>query len=72
LKRFQKPDGGVDLYLASFGPAAGESRANCPLKRGTPRLSRSPKRRKQADCSKKSFDPYAVTPREPSDAARVR
>ena len=38
VEEFQKAGiGGVDLYLASFGPALEEFSRHWPLKRGTPR-----------------------------------
>ncbi|MEX2281101.1 MAG: DUF1156 domain-containing protein, partial [Gemmatimonadota bacterium] len=61
---------GVDLYLASFGPALQEFSRNWPLKRGQPRVEPKAKRRKQADIFDAPFDPYAVTPDDALDAAR--
>ena len=62
---------GVDLYLASFGPALEEFSRHWPLKRGTPRPEpQSKKRRKQAELFAEEFDPYAVTPEDALDAAR--
>ena len=46
--------GGVDLYLACFGPALEEFSRNWPLRRGTPRPEPSKKRRKQADLLKRN------------------
>lgn len=63
--------GGVDLYLASFGPALEEFSRHWPLKRGTPRPEPlAKKRRKQAELFEEEFDPYAVTPEDALDAAR--
>ncbi|MBX5249963.1 DUF1156 domain-containing protein [Rhizobium sp. NLR4b] len=69
---FQKAGiGGVDLYLASFGPALEEFSRHWPLKRGTPRPEPlAKKRRKQAELFEEKFDPYAVTPEDALDAAR--
>lgn len=62
---------GVDLYLASFGPALEEFSRHWPLKRGTPRPEPlAKKRRKQAELFEEAFDPYAVTPEDALDAAR--
>ncbi|SIR28567.1 DNA methylase [Bosea sp. TND4EK4] len=62
---------GVDLYLASFGPALEELSKHWPLKRGTPRAEpASRKRRKQADIFDEVFDPYAVSPEDALEAAR--
>ncbi|MGH1591132.1 hypothetical protein ACRBEV_25610 [Methylobacterium phyllosphaerae] len=62
---------GVDLYLASFGPALEEFSKHWPLKRGTPRPElTSRKRRKQAEIFEETFDPYAVTPEDALEAAR--
>jgi putative DNA methylase len=62
---------GVDLYLASFGPALEEFSRHWPLKRGTPRPEPlAKKRRKQAELFEEEFDPYAVTPEDALDAAR--
>ncbi|MBG0794732.1 DUF1156 domain-containing protein [Methylocystis sp. H62] len=62
---------GVDLYLASFGPALEEFSKHWPLKRGTPRPEPLAKRRrKQAEMFEEPFDPYAVTPEDALEAAR--
>ncbi|MHA6731234.1 DUF1156 domain-containing protein [Devosia sp. A369] len=72
VEQFQQSGvSGVDLYLASFGPALEEFSRHWPLKRGSPRpepLAR--KRRKQAELFEEAFDPYAVTPEDALDAAR--
>lgn len=72
VEEFQKAGiGGVDLYLASFGPALEEFSRHWPLKRGTPRPEPLAKRRrKQAELFEEEFDPYAVTPEDALDAAR--
>jgi putative DNA methylase len=63
--------GGVDLYLASFGPALEEFSKHWPLKRGTPRPKpEALKRKRQAEIFEEEFDPYAVTPEDALDAAR--
>ena len=62
---------GVDLYLASFGPALEEFSRHWPLRRGTPRekpLER--RRRRQKVLFEEAWDPYAVTPEDALDAAR--
>jgi putative DNA methylase len=72
VEEFQKAGiSGVDLYLASFGPALEEFSRHWPLKRGTPRPEPlAKKRRKQAELFEEEFDPYAVTPEDALDAAR--
>ncbi len=72
VEEFQKAGiGGVDLYLACFGPALEEFSRHWPLKRGTPRPEPlAKKRRKQAELFEEEFDPYAVTPEDALDAAR--
>jgi adenine-specific DNA methylase len=63
--------GGVDLYLACFGPALEEFSRHWPLKRGTPRAKpEALKRRRQAEMFEDEWDPYAVTPEDALDAAR--
>lgn len=63
--------GGVDLYLACFGPALEEFSRHWPLQRGTPRPKpEALKRRKQAEMFEEEWDPYAVTPEDALDAAR--
>ena len=62
---------GVDLYLASFGPALEEFSRHWPLKRGTPReLPAERRRRRQQVLFEEEWDPYAVTPEDALDAAR--
>ncbi|TIL58537.1 MAG: DUF1156 domain-containing protein [Mesorhizobium sp.] len=72
VEEFQKAGiSGVDLYLASFGPALEEFSRHWPLKRGTPRPEPvAKKRRKQAELFEEEFDPYSVTPEDALDAAR--
>ena len=62
---------GVDLYLASFGPALEEFSRHWPLKRGTPReVPEERRRRRQQVLFEEEWDPYAVTPEDALDAAR--
>jgi adenine-specific DNA methylase len=62
---------GVDLYLASFGPALQKFSEHWPLRRGTPRPQPEVrKRRKQAELFEEEWDPYEVTPEDALDAAR--
>lgn len=62
---------GVDLYLASFGPALEEFSRHWPLKRGTPRpVPQERKRRKQHEMFDDDYDPYAATPEDALEAAR--
>jgi putative DNA methylase len=58
--------GGVDLYLASFGPALQVFSENWPLKRGRP----VQKPRDLDLLPGEGFDPYAVRPEDALDAAR--
>jgi len=60
---------GVDLYLASFGPALEAFSRHWPLSRGTPAPEPKKKRRTQADMFEE-FDPYAVRPEDALNAAR--
>ena len=63
--------GGVDLYLASFGPALEEFSRHWPLQRGTPRKRpEEGRRRRQTALFEEAWDPYAVTPEDALDAAR--
>ena len=70
VKEFQKAGiGGVDLYLASFGPALEEFSRHWPLQRRSPRPK--PKQRKrQLDIFAEEWDPYATTPEDALDVAR--
>ena len=62
---------GVDLYLASFGPALEEFSRHWPLKRGTPReIPVERRRRRQQTLFEEEWDPYAATPEDALDAAR--
>ena len=62
---------GVDLYLASFGPALEEFSRHWPLKRGTPReVPEERRRRVQQELFAEEWDPYAATPEDALDAAR--
>ena len=60
---------GVDLYLASFGPALEAFSRHWPLTRGTPAPEPKKKRRTQGDMFE-VFDPYAVRPEDALNAAR--
>lgn len=72
VEEFQKAGiAGVDLYLASFGPALEKFSEYWPLQRGTPRPEEeAKKRRKQAALFEEEIDPYAVTPEDALTAAR--
>jgi hypothetical protein len=74
IKEFQDAGiGGVDLYLACFGPALQKFSEHWPLKRGTPRPQPEVrKRRKQAKMFEEPWDPYEVTPEDALDAAPSR
>ena len=62
---------GVDLYLASFGPALEEFSRHWPLTRGTPReMPKERRRRQQQELFEDGWDPYAATPEDALDAAR--
>ncbi|WP_375383345.1 hypothetical protein [uncultured Sphingomonas sp.] len=60
---------GVDLYLASFGPALEAFSRHWPLTRGRPATEPKKKRRTQGDMFEE-FDPYAVRPEDALNAAR--
>ncbi|MEQ1897463.1 MAG: DUF1156 domain-containing protein [Vicinamibacterales bacterium] len=62
--------GGVDLYLSCFGPALEEFAKHWPLKRGTPKVIPTRKRKAQESMFGEAADPYAVTPEDALDAAR--
>jgi len=72
VEEFQKAGiAGVDLYLASFGPALQEFSKHWPLKRGSPATRPELKRRrKQKELLEEPWDPYAVTPEDALGAAR--
>jgi adenine-specific DNA methylase len=61
---------GVDLYLASFGPALEEFSKHWPLKRGTPNPLPPSMKRAQKDLFPEVWDPYAVSPEDALNAAR--
>ena len=65
---------GVDLYLASFGPALEEFSRHWPLKRGTPREPPAERRRRrqQVLLDEEEWDPYATTPEDALDARPAR
>jgi adenine-specific DNA methylase len=60
---------GVDLYLASFGPALEAFSRHWPLTRGAPAPEPRKKRRTQSELFEE-FDPYAVRPEDALNAAR--
>lgn len=67
VKEFQEAGiGGIDLYLASFGPALQVFTEAWPLTRGT---ARPQPKTKQRDLFEE-FDPYAVRPEDALEAAR--
>jgi len=61
---------GVDLYLASFGPALEEFSRHWPLKRGTPNPLPPSRKRTQKELFPEEWDPYAVSPEDALNAAR--
>jgi putative DNA methylase len=61
---------GVDLYLASFGPALEEFSKHWPLRRGTPNPLPPSLKRAQKDLFPEEWDPYAVSPEDALHAAR--
>ncbi len=62
---------GVDIYLASFGPALEEFSRHWPLRRGTPRKPTwAEKRRRQTEIFEEKVDPYAATPEDALEVAR--
>ena len=62
---------GVDLYLASFGPALEEFSRHWPLKRGTPReIPQERRHRRQQVLFEEAWDPYAAVPEDALEAAR--
>ena len=70
VEEFQQAGiGGVDLFLAAFGPALEAFSQHWPLRRGTPR-SRPEPRRGQRTLLDEPWDPYAVTPEDALDVAR--
>ncbi len=61
---------GVDLYLASFGPALQKFSEFWPLTRGTPKPRPASRRAAQKELWEEEWDPYAVSPEDALDAAR--
>jgi putative DNA methylase len=62
---------GVDLYLASFGPALQEFSKHWPLRRGRPRPQpKQTRRNRQAALFQEESDPYEATPEDALEAAR--
>ncbi|MBS0382312.1 MAG: DUF1156 domain-containing protein [Proteobacteria bacterium] len=62
---------GVDLYLASFGPALEEFSRHWPLRRGRPRPQPEQTRRnRQVALFQEQSDPYEATPEDALEAAR--
>ena len=62
---------GVDLFLASFGPALEEFSRHWPLRRGTPREPPAERRRRrQPGLLEDERDPYATTPEDALGVAR--
>ncbi len=57
---------GVDLFLASFGPALEKFSLHWPLKRGTPR-----EQPEKPALLEDEWDPYAATPEDALNAARA-
>ena len=72
VEEFQQASiSGVDLYLASFGPALEEFSRHWPLKRGTPREVPGERRRRlQHELFEEEWDPYAATAEDALDVAR--
>jgi len=71
VEEFQKAGiRGVDLYLASFGPALEEFSKHWPLKRGTPKPLPPSRKRAQKELFPEEWDPYAVSPEDALDSAR--
>ena len=72
VKSFQQAGiRGVDLYLASFGPALEEFSRHWPLRRGRPRpMPEERRRRRQTEIFQEEWDRYAVTPEDALDVAR--
>ena len=63
--------GGIDLYLASFGPALQVFSEAWPLTRGRPVVAaEAPKGRGKKRLAEAQADPYAVRPEDALDAAR--
>lgn len=62
---------GVDLYLASFGPALQVLSEHWPVQRIAPRPLSLKGKRRDATVEADPEDPYAVTPEDALDAART-
>jgi adenine-specific DNA methylase len=63
--------GGVDLYLACFGPALQVFSEHWPMTRGRPKQKPLPAKGAQLKMLEdEEFDPYAVRPEDALDAAR--
>ena len=70
VEEFQQAGiGGVDLFLAAFGPALEAFSRHWPLRRGSPR-NRPEARKKQRTLLDEPWDPYTVTPEDALDVAR--
>ena len=70
VEHFQQAGiGGVDLFLAAFGPALEAFSRHWPLQRGEPR-DRPQERRGQRTLLEEPWDPYAVSPEDALDVAR--
>ena len=61
---------GVDLYLASFGPALEEFSRHWPLRRGQPRRVPTSGRRRTEPLFGQEIDLYSVTPEDALEVAR--
>ena len=72
VEEFQRAGiGGVDLFLAAFGPALEEFSRHWPLQRGEPRDRPAPSRgRRATPLLDEPWNPYAVTPEDALDVAR--
>jgi putative DNA methylase len=62
--------GGVDLYLACFGPALEAFSRAWPMRRGQPRQVPTNRRSRQQKLFDEVEDPYAVSPEDALNAAR--
>ena len=72
VEEFQRAGiGGVDLFLAAFGPALEEFSRHWPLQRGEPRdRPPLPRGQRTTPLLDEPWDPYAVTPEDALDVAR--
>ena len=71
IDSFQRASiGGIDLCLASFGPALEEFSRHWPVKRGTPRPKPVVKKRGKASVVEDEGDPYSATPEDVLHTAR--